>query len=93
MLEFQVGQIVKSKAGRDKNHYFIIIEDLGEYVYLVDGHLRKLEKPKKKKKKHLQTINVIVNDLKEQIIEGYKITNADIRKALELYVDDLLEVN
>ncbi|WP_105616883.1 KOW domain-containing RNA-binding protein [Vallitalea okinawensis] len=93
MLEFQVGQIVKSKAGRDKDHYFIIIEDLGEYVYLVDGHLRKLEKPKKKKKKHLQTINVIVNDLKEQIIEGYKITNADIRKALELYVDDLLEVN
>lgn len=92
MLEFQVGQIVKSKAGRDKGHYFIIIDDLGEYVYLVDGHLRKLEKPKKKKKKHLQPISIVVNDLKEQIIEGYKITNADIRKALELYVDDLLEV-
>lgn len=89
MLDFQVGQIVKSKAGRDKDCYFIIIEDLGEYVYLVDGNLRKLDQPKKKKKKHIQPIHIVVNDIKEQLIEGYKLTNADIRKALELYIDDI----
>lgn len=92
MIDFQVGQIVKSKAGRDKDRYFIIIEAQDEYVYVVDGDLRKLEKPKAKKKKHMQPVNVVVQELKEQMDQGYKVSNADIRKALELYIDDLLEV-
>lgn len=92
MIDFQVGQIIKSKAGRDKDRYFIIIEVKDEYVYVVDGNLRKLEKPKAKKIKHIQPVNVVVEELKEQLALGYKVTNADIRKALELYIDDLLEV-
>lgn len=93
MIEFQIGHIVKSKAGRDKSRYFIIIDKRDEYVYLVDGRLRKVENPKKKKIKHLQPSNVVAEDLKGQIVEGYKITNADVRKALELHVEDLNDVN
>ena len=46
-----IGEFAKSKAGRDKDHLYIIVEEKEEYVYLVDGIYKLLEKPKKKKKK------------------------------------------
>lgn len=51
----QVGQLVRSRAGRDQGRYFMVSALVdSEYVYLVDGQLRKMEKPKKKKRKHLE---------------------------------------
>ena len=50
MLEFKCGQIVKSIAGHDKNQLYLIKEIKDEYVYLVDGKIRKLNRTKKKKK-------------------------------------------
>ncbi len=45
-----IGQFVKSKAGRDKDRIFIIIEIVDEvYVRIVDGDLRRIESPKRKK--------------------------------------------
>jgi len=36
--------------GRDKNRFFVIFDITDDgYVYLVDGKLRKIKKPKKKK--------------------------------------------
>ncbi len=64
-----IGQIVKSKAGRDKQESFIVYEILNDnYVLIVDGRLRKISKPKKKKVKHLQKTNIIIdgfNEMKE----------------------------
>ena len=51
MYELQYGQVVKSKAGRDKDKIFVIINIEEEYAYLADGHLRRMEKPKQKKMK------------------------------------------
>ena len=48
------GEIVRSRAGRDRGRAFVIVKLLDEdYVLLVDGGLRTLERPKKKKRKHL----------------------------------------
>ena len=44
-----VGNIVLSTAGRDKNEYFLVVKVEDNYVYLVDGNIRKVENPKKKK--------------------------------------------
>ena len=49
MDRFEKGMLVRSKAGHDAG-----TEDA--YVYLADGRLRTLQKPKKKKKKHVQII-------------------------------------
>jgi ribosomal protein L14E/L6E/L27E len=66
---FKKGQLVKSKSGRDKSRHFLILEVVDDdYVLLVDGDLRKLAKPKKKKIIHLQIINknsVILFDKEE----------------------------
>ena len=42
-----VGQLVKSKSGRDMMRLFLVYEVVDdEHVLLVDGKVRKLEKPK-----------------------------------------------
>ena len=89
MNELKCGQLVKSKAGRDKNKIFIIIHIEGEYLYLVDGKLRRLENPKKKKIKHIQPINEIASEIESKIINDRKMTNADIRKALIIHQNDM----
>ena len=77
------GQVVYSKCGRDKRRPFIIFDFDDQYLYLVDGYLRKLEKPKKKKKIHVQIVNKIDYNIKEKLDGSLYLLDADIRKALE----------
>ena len=50
------GMLAKSKAGHDKGKVYVIYEMDETYVYLVDGIIRGIEKPKRKKRKHVQVI-------------------------------------
>lgn len=84
--EYVVGQVVFSKCGRDQGRAFIIVSVEEEYVYIADGKLRKVDKPKLKKKKHIQKTNTIITWIQEKILEDNKLTNSDIRKALEEYL-------
>jgi ribosomal protein L14E/L6E/L27E len=82
--EISKGQFVKSKSGRDKDKIFIIIEIVDEvYVRIVDGDLRRVEKPKLKKIKHLAKMNRISDDIQQKLINERKITNQMIRREIE----------
>lgn len=85
--DYVVGQLVFSKSGRDKGKLFIIISVKDEYIYLVDGKLRKVETPKKKKKKHVQKTKHVIETIKKKVKEDSKLNNAEIRKALKQYLD------
>ena len=79
-----VGRIVCSRAGRDKEKYFIVVDLIDEnYVYLADGVLRKLSSPKKKKIKHLTAKNDCVTNIREKLLEGKKVFDSEMRAALE----------
>lgn len=56
MERFEIGMLARSKAGHDKGHVYIIVETDATCVYLVDGKIRTLDRPKKKKMKHVQLI-------------------------------------
>ena len=56
MEKQEVGMLARSKAGHDKGHVYVIIKEEEAYVYLADGSVRTIERPKKKKKKHVQMI-------------------------------------
>ena len=56
MSKFKKGMLAKSKAGHDTGNVYIIVETDAEYVYLVDGKIRTLDRPKRKKRKHVQPI-------------------------------------
>lgn len=49
-----IGLLAYSKCGRDKKRLFCVIGRLDEdFVLIADGRLRRIEKPKKKRLKHL----------------------------------------
>jgi len=77
-----IGQVVFAKAGRDKGNAFIIVNLQDEYLYLVDGKRRTLDKPKRKKAKHVQPVNYIANVI---IMDGRALQDADIRKELKAF--------
>lgn len=52
MQEFQVGDLVRSTAGRDKDSLYIIVKIEEDFLYLADGNYKVVDKPKKKRKKH-----------------------------------------
>ncbi len=80
--DISIGQVVKSKAGRDKDKLFIVLEIVdGSYVMLVDGRLRKLGNPKKKKIKHLGLYSSIISDLSERQ-DNKEVSDAYIREVL-----------
>lgn len=85
--DYILGQIVFSKCGRDKRRPFIVISIEEEYVHLVDGKLRKLDKPKLKKHIHVQKTNTIIEWIKQKLIEENTLTDSDVRKALDDYLE------
>ena len=47
------GTVVKSIAGHDKGTHYVVIERCGFFALVCDGKNKTLEKPKKKKLRHL----------------------------------------
>lgn len=78
-----LGQVVVSRAGRDAGRRFVVVKVVDEFfVEISDGDLRRIEKPKKKKVKHLNITDEKAESLEKKLKSGSKITNAEIRKAL-----------
>ena len=74
-MEFQVGDVVCSKAGRDEGTFFGGSRHRGRVPLLCDGKQRPLERPKRKNPLHLAWTNRHI-DL--QTME----TNRALRRAL-----------
>lgn len=85
-----VGRVCRSKQGRDKGRYFIIREAAdGDYVYLVDGAFRKMDRPKKKKLKHLELRPFVLESVAIKLQEGMKVFDAEINSALRAVQEDI----
>ena len=81
-MEISEGSIVRSIAGRDKGGLFIVLAREGEYVFLANGELRKVDRPKRKKLKHVQGTNSVSEFVQNKIGTVGKVTNSEVRKAL-----------
>lgn len=81
-MEYKPGMLAKSIAGRDQNKLYVIMQEAGDFVFLCDGRLKNVEKLKKKRKKHIQLIKTIPEELSVKLAEGSVIKNEDIRKAI-----------
>lgn len=83
------GNVVFSKKGRDKGHMFVVLLSLDDdFVLVCDGDRRKVEKPKRKRRKHLSA----TPHQAPEIISLYamnRLKDSDVRKALKpFYVDE-----
>ena len=60
-MEIVKGTAVISKAGRDKDRVFAVVDFKDDYFWLADGKLRPLSRPKKKKIKHLNITKTVID--------------------------------
>ena len=52
-----IGSLAYSKCGRDRKRLFCVVDVIDEnFVLVADGKLHKIEKPKKKRLKHLSFV-------------------------------------
>lgn len=84
-MGIEVTDVVQALRGRDSGKYFIVIGIEDEFALIVDGRGRRMEKPKRKKLKHLTLASNAGGRTAEKLREGQKVTNAEIRKALAGY--------
>ncbi|MCR5254661.1 MAG: hypothetical protein K6D96_01910 [Acetatifactor sp.] len=81
------GTFVSSLAGHDKGEIYLVLRDEGNVLYLINGTTKTVDKPKKKKLKHVQKINKKVNDdLYERLINNKKITDEEIKREIRLFM-------
>ena len=81
-MEVDKSSLIVSKAGRDKGQLFYVIDTDEQYVYLADGKSRKLEKPKRKKRKHVEQVPRKESRIPEKVRNGEKVLNSELRKEL-----------
>jgi ribosomal protein L14E/L6E/L27E len=88
--ELQIGQFVKSRSGRDKGRVLIVTKIIDDkFVEVVDGDLRKLENPKKKKVMHLIKLGEPDEEIRERVLDVQMINDAWIRKKVADRLDQV----
>jgi ribosomal protein L14E/L6E/L27E len=84
-MEIAKSDIVRSDAGRDRGKLFVVLAVEGEYLLLADGKCRKVESPKRKKRRHVLFVASDETRISEKIKSEEKITNSELRRALAAY--------
>lgn len=84
MREIRAGMPARSLAGHDKDAYYVVCRVEGDWVWLTDGRLKPLERPKKKNKKHIQIQHKIPENLQEKLQRGEAFRNEDIKRAIKM---------
>lgn len=77
------GIVAISKKGRDKSRVFMILYELdADFVMICDGSSRKLDHPKKKRRKHLLPTSRQLHELIARYDAG-RLADSDLRRALQ----------
>ena len=78
----RISDVVVSNAGRDRDQLFYVIGTEGVYTLLANGKDRPLEKPKRKKVKHVSKVLRAETRVAAKILAGDKVLNSELRKDL-----------
>lgn len=73
-----------SRSGHDKDSLYVIVKEEANLVYLADGKLKPIEKPKKKNRKHIQIIKNLPKEITE-VFTQQDFRNEEIKRAIKLY--------
>ena len=81
-MDISRSDVVLSMAGHDKGMLFFVLDTDGVYVSLSNGKERKVEKPKRKKSKHVRKLPRPDSLLTEKIRSGKPLLNSELRREL-----------
>ena len=88
ILEFMIADVVVSTAGRDAGNLFYVYDVEDNYLILVNGKDRSLEKPKRKKRKHAKKVLRSETRVAEKLRAGDKVLNSELRRDLAYFGRD-----
>ena len=90
--DISISDVVVSTAGRDSGEWFYVIAEDPIFLYLANGKDRSLEKPKHKKRKHVQKVLRSETRVADKLRCGDKVLNSELRRDLA-YFRQKLQVN
>ena len=80
--DFNISDVVRSTAGRDQGKLFYVIGTDPVFLLLANGKDRTLEKPKRKKRKHIQKVLRSETRVADKLRLGDKVLNSELRRDL-----------
>ena len=90
--DFNISDVVKATAGRDQGKLFYVIGEDEQFLLLANGKDRPLDKPKRKKRKHVQKVLRSETRVAEKLRLGDKVLNGELRRDLA-YLASQLQAN
>ena len=77
--------MVRSLAGRDKGRLFFVLSTDGCYAALSDGKVRRVGRPKRKKRKHFELVGHPDCHVADKIRSGADVLDSELRRELAIY--------
>ena len=84
-----ISDVVVSTAGHDQGEIFYVIGMDDEFLYLANGKDRTLDKPKRKKRKHVQKVLRSETRVALKISSGNKVLNSELRRDLAFFAGEM----
>ena len=91
--DFEISDVVISTAGRDAGELFYVIGEDSLYLILANGKDRPLDRPKRKKRKHVQKVLRSETRVADKLRRGDKVLNGELRRDLADICQDMQSQN
>ena len=91
--DFIISDVVQATAGRDQGKLFYVIAQEDGYLFLANGKDRPLDRPKRKKCKHVQMVLRSETRVAEKLKHGDKVLNSELRRDLAFHAGQMQENN
>ena len=80
--DINISDVVVSKAGHDQDEWFYVIGEDQDFLLLANGKDRPLDKPKRKKRKHVEKVLRSETIVADKLRLGDKVLNGELRRDL-----------
>ena len=84
-----VSDVVVSTAGRDQGRLYYVISTDELFLMLVNGKDRTLDKPKRKKLRHVQKVLRSETRVAAKLVSGDKVLNSELRRDLAYFAREM----
>ena len=85
LADIIISDVVASTAGRDQGKLFYVVGTDPVYLMLANGKDRTLDKPKRKKRKHIQKVLRAETRVAAKLTSGDKVLNSELRRDLAFF--------
>ena len=87
--DIQISDVVISTTGRDQGRLYYVISTDELFLMLVNGKDRTLDKPKRKKLRHVQKVLRSETRVAAKLASGDKVLNSELRRDLAYLSRDM----